>query len=218
MYAYIYIYIYMYIYIYIRIMIDIQQYNSNVSAKLNNMGLRTTDVTGDGNCFYRAAAVSIMGYDDNKLHNKLRHDVADYVKDSGYILDGIIDASPDEDLSFVGYVNSLATAGTYVGEDVAPILANITGRQVIIHIAYADARIYMPPTASSLQSTLSPIELVFFKPGHYMAVLPDIATNIGAPRRFVNHMDTLDDFDAVLSNTALHQHSGNLFRPFHAID
>ena len=57
-----------------------------------------------------------------------------------------------------------------------------------------------------------------------MAVLPDIATNIGAPRRFVNHMDTLDDFDAVLSNTALHQpsrhlnDSGNLFRPSHAID
>ena len=146
--------------------------NEDVVGTLAQRGLATVDVSGDRNCFFRAASLILTGSEDT--HALLRGQVAAYIELNGCILNGVTDISPNDGESFAKHVSNLRTIGCPVGEDAALALAGICHGDVIIHISYAEPRRYSPPDGHVIGV---PICLTFLHPGHYRAVVP-MARNI----------------------------------------
>jgi hypothetical protein len=138
-----------------------------LDIQLSSLGLTSVDVMGDGNCFFRAACLVLYG-DDNR-HVTLRHDVAAHIEREGAILGGVADVSPDDGETFLMHVQSLYANGTPVGEDAILALANICHRIVVIHLADVAPQPYSPADGDIRGSS---VNLAFYEPGHYRAVLP----------------------------------------------
>lgn len=86
------------------------------------MNLTVSKVRSDGNCFYRALAVSLSG--DQEDHSTARQFFADHVEQRGNILNSVIHANAD---TFGNYITALRTPENfdYMGEKTAQAAANI---------------------------------------------------------------------------------------------
>ena len=147
-------------------MYEVLNRNSELENKLDALNLTTVDVLGDGNCFYRAACYKLHGNDAG--YAELRRQVADYLKQTGNILGGVISVSPDDGKTFNEHIQTLLTDGQPVGEDAIIALANICDREVHIYLAYSEPLIY---SATDGEKSGEPITLAFYEPGHYRPVL-----------------------------------------------
>ena len=76
--------------------------------------------------------------------------------------------SPDDNLPFEAHVNRIRTPGVAVGQDAAIALADVIKCVVIIHIAFLELQLFRP----KYMPITSPIQLAFFEPGLFMAVMP----------------------------------------------
>ena len=135
----------------------------------------SVDVLGDGNCFYRAACFGLYGNDAR--HAELREQLADFVLQSGSMLDGVISMSGNSNL-YAKHIDSLITAGKSVGEEAIVALAHMREREVHVYTAYVEPLVYQP-AGSDVKS--EPVCLAFFEPGHYRAVTQLSAFNSGNP-------------------------------------
>ena len=143
----------------------------NLNAQLLHNHLTTTDVIGDGNCFFRALSVCLYGHENE--HTTLRSSVANHLRAT------IVNvSSPDSD-ALLRAVADVARDGSWVGEDVIAATAEYLQRIIHVYFAASSAspRIYSPLHQSSQCSTSSPLLVAFYEPGHF---------------RSVRHMDTVD--------------------------
>ena len=170
---------------------EIARRHSALETQLMDAGMSVTDVRSDGNCFFRAA--SIILHDTESRHASLRELVAAHIQRLGSLLGGIVDVSPDDGQSFEAHFQALRTGGTAVGEDAIAALAAVSGRDVMVYIAYTEPQVYKCQSSSSNE----PLRLAFFEPGHYMAVRPIItSTHIAPPANNLNESDSflIEDF------------------------
>lgn len=100
---------------------------ASFSAQLAKMGLELRDVTGDGNCLFRALGDQLEGHGRN--HLKHRHDVV------AYMLDHREDFEPfvEDDVPFDKHVKNLNEIGTYAGNDAIVAFARLNKLHVVIH-------------------------------------------------------------------------------------
>jgi endonuclease/exonuclease/phosphatase (EEP) superfamily protein YafD len=110
--------------------------------QLVDLGLEAVDIAADGNCFFRAASLSLHRHENN--HSNLRELTAKLIEENGSALTAIAEVSPDDMLPMATHIKNLLTPGLAVGEDAAVALADVTQRDVIIHLAYAAPWSYTP--------------------------------------------------------------------------
>ena len=163
---------------------EIDRRHNILNAYLTAHNLNTVDVTPDGNCFFRAAAYSLWGSEENFA--MLREQVATWVEKTYNILGGLMPYSPDDGLHFHEHVKVLRFDGKAVGEDAIIDLTNIYKRSIYVYIASSEPVIYRPTDGCNATTSL-PIRVAFFEPGHYRAVcrLTTIYVNISCHRFFV---------------------------------
>ena len=138
-----------------------------LNKQLSEQGLRSIDVIGDGNCLFRAVSKVIYGSENRHVY--LRQQAANIVAESGCILDGLTDTSPDDNHSFAEHLKVIRTPDKAVGEDMIIALAKFFKCCIKVHIAHSEPLIYQPLT--SIVSDCS-VNIAFYEPGHYRAVLP----------------------------------------------
>ena len=110
-------------------------------------------------------------------HEYLRQQAANIVAESGCILDGLTDTSPDDNHSFTEHLKIIRTPCKVVGENMIIALAKLSKCCIKVYIAHSKPLIYQPLT--SIVSDCS-VNIAFHEPGHYRAILPiDNACNDG---------------------------------------
>ena len=102
-------------------------------------------------------------------HRYLHQQVANIVAESGCILDGLIDKSPDDNHSLAEHLKIIHTPGKAVSEDMIIALVKFSKCCIKVHIAHSELLICQP--LNSIVSNCS-VNIAFYEPGHYRAVLP----------------------------------------------
>ncbi len=128
------------------------------------------DVAGDGNCFYWDTCLVLHGNESG--HAELRQLVADHIEQSGKILGGLTNISPDDGESFNRHILELRKIGSAVGQDAVMALSEVCQCEVQVYLAYAEPEVYRTVNVSAL--LCEPIRLGFFEPGDYRAVFKDL--------------------------------------------
>ena len=147
--------------------VEIDRRHVLLTQQLSSLGLIVFDVAVDSNCSFRVAFYSL--YNNECAHESLRALTADMIEDDGYLLGGIIDTSPDDGLPLDAHIKKLRISGYAVGEDATIGLSEATKREIIIHTAGVKPHRFSPKSGST--NLLTPIQIAFFEPGHYRAVI-----------------------------------------------
>ncbi len=141
--------------------------NAELEEQLQSKHLRSIDVAGDGNCFFRAVSMNLFGSEDH--HSNLRQSV------TSYMVRNISSPSSIDDMaSCKQRAQCISQDGVWIGEDTIPITASYLQRDIHVYIATKRAS---PLVYSSGSSALPPVLLAFFEPGHYRAVATDNTTS-----------------------------------------
>lgn len=130
--------------------------------------LRSIDVKGDGNCFYRALSVCLTGKEDDYV--MLRQLTVDYL--ASISADDLANISPALAAQLRHQLDDAGRDGAYVGEAMIPVVASWLGRTICVYngTGYEPTRPYHPQHVTVMTS--SPLSIAFYEPGHYRAVLP----------------------------------------------
>ena len=154
---------------------DILYRNAAVNHQLASNYLRTMDVAGDGNCYFRALSFCFSGNQRN--HKLLRALIASYVNRQAEA------AMPKDKGTLFKRAVDIATNGFWPGEDIVLATANCLQRAIVVYVAHAasSSLTYSPMTAP----IKPPLTLAFFEPGHYKAVVSthNISGNMSTPVR-----------------------------------
>ena len=134
-----------------------------LNKQLSEQGLGSIDVISDGNCLFRAVSTVIYGSENR--HGYLRQQAANIVAESGCILDGLTDTSPDDNHSFAEHLKIIRTPGKAVGEDMIIVLAKFCNCCIKVQIAYSEPLVYQPLT--SVVSDYG-VNFAFYKSGRYI--------------------------------------------------
>lgn len=140
--------------------------NAEVDKQLCDSNLCSIDVVGDGNCFFRSISMSLYGHERD--HMKLRIATTDVLAEQ---LGG---NSESVSSRVQRHIEDVRRSGTWVSEDVIVAAAACLRRAIHVYLAAGkfSPRIYNSPAGSSLL----PILLAFYEPGHYRAVLKEPIT------------------------------------------
>ena len=137
--------------------------NTALNKQLRDKQLRVVDVAGDGNCFFRALSIGMVGHQNN--HMAIRQSVAIHVAsqfDCG---------TADDLLARRQRTADIMIGGTWVEEDIILAGADCLKRdiQVFKHIEAngTSPKIYTPLSGPA---AYSPLIVAFIEPGYYRAV------------------------------------------------
>ena len=149
---------------------DIKQRNEAVDKQLAAERLHSRDVTGDGNCYFRALSVCLFGHEGE--HWLLRQNIVEQISTPGSILAGVTISDDDLHSEAVrGHLAQLKKNGTWAGEDI--ILATAIHLKRNIHIYSGTGKssplVYSAPDSAAVN--LPNIFLAYYEPGHYKAVV-----------------------------------------------
>ncbi len=138
--------------------------NSSLNKQLSDMQLRSVNVEGDGNCFFRALSLCMVGHQEN--HLTLRQQAARYIASC------VASSSSVDHVALRKHAADVMQGGTWVGEDVIMAMTECLQRQIHVFM-YVDSNgtspaIYSP---SSNATKLAPLRIAFYEPGHYQSVI-----------------------------------------------
>ncbi|GLT49378.1 hypothetical protein SLA2020_229390 [Shorea laevis] len=100
---------------------------SQLRAQLDALGLKITQVTPDGNCFFRALADQLEGNEDE--HGKYRSMVVQYIAKNREMFEPFI----EDDVPFDKYSQSMAEDGTWAGHMELQAASLVTQSNICIH-------------------------------------------------------------------------------------
>ena len=138
---------------------DVHNRNAKFSKQLALNGLKSINVSGDGNCLFRALSVSIYGHEFN--YSFLRSTVAPHILDHAACV-ATTDAEACRKLA-----NTVAQKGRWVGEDVLPFAAICLKVDIQLYLAIYSMS---PVLYSSGLPGCTTVMIAFYEPGHYKAV------------------------------------------------
>ena len=130
--------------------------------KLAKMNLRLNDVGADGNCFFRAVADQLFGYEI--FHIRLRREVVEHMRNNKDKYSLFI----EDDIDFDKYLNYMGTDGIWGGQLEMSVLAELHNFNVIVYqIDFEDmAQEFHPWDTKDLKT----IHLSYHQGRHYNSV------------------------------------------------
>jgi hypothetical protein len=141
--------------------------NAELELRLKTAGLYPIDVCGDGNCFFRALSMCLIGSEND--HQKLRKDIVQHM---AHECGPSHNPESETEVSLRQYLNYISRDGKYVGEDVVKAASSFLGRVVHIYTGTGnDWPCTYRPTAHTSSLQAPPVALAFYEPGHYRAAL-----------------------------------------------
>ena len=151
--------------------------NAAVQAMLRDMRLMSVNVTGDGNCFYRALSLILHGNEDH--HTELRRSIADHLTRNYNCIFNVSDnLTHSGNISIEQHIQRMRLDGVWAGEEAILAAANFLQRELhvfkYITSAVASPAVYTPASGSCLGS---PLRIAFLEPGHFHAVFDDTNSN-----------------------------------------
>ena len=138
--------------------------NNQIDKQLLVNMLRSVNVEGDKNCFFRALSVGIHGHE--KDHINLRHIATKYIasQTSG--------KSPEDCIALRQHTANVMRSDTWPREDVSLATANCQQGEIGVFMYVepngTSPKIYSPPLATILNQP--PLQIAFNEPGHYRCV------------------------------------------------
>lgn len=105
---------------------DPAQVEKELNAQLRSMGLYAANITGDGNCLFRALSDQLYGYPNQ--HAILRQSVCDYLESHSDKFAAFIDVEKP----FEEYVRSMRQSGTYGGHLELSAFAHLKQKEIKI--------------------------------------------------------------------------------------
>jgi len=155
--------------------------NNAVESQLLNNNLCSVDVSGDGNCFFRAVSFALFAHEEK--HSDLREAVAnDIAKGAKAAFHESDECNTAKTTAILAHIDKARTNGTWVGEDVVLATAEYLRREIYVYTAMGN---YSPatytPSSCLRQPTLSPVSVAFYEPGHYKAVVTRRPTTKDVP-------------------------------------
>ncbi|CAA7407595.1 unnamed protein product [Spirodela intermedia] len=100
---------------------------SQFCSQLDSLGLKVTEVTSDGNCFFRALADQLEG--DENAHQKYRHMVVEYIQMHKEDFEPFI----EDEVPFDEYCKSMGEDGTWAGNMELQAASLVTRSNICIH-------------------------------------------------------------------------------------
>jgi OTU-like cysteine protease len=142
--------------------------NAAVEKQLADKHLRTINVEGDGNCFYRAISVGLYGTESHC--NTLRKSVALHMLDHGERIFAKAGVGPVDSVSLHNASSNISQDFSWAGQDAILAAADLLNRDIYVYVSgdHCSPIVHSPTSLPCLQ----PIQIAFFEPGHYRAVLP----------------------------------------------
>ncbi|CAM6092176.1 unnamed protein product [Calypogeia fissa] len=101
--------------------------NTKVDEQLAALGLKVIQVTGDGNCFFRAIADQLEGNEEE--HAKYRGKVVDYLEDHKEDFEPFL----EEEVTFDEYCSNMRQDGTWAGHMELQATSLVTKCDICIH-------------------------------------------------------------------------------------
>ena len=147
---------------------DINFRNAAVNKQLDDRGLVSVNEKGDRNCFFCALSVCLNGH-ENK-HAELRNSIAKHMSNhSNDIFADDCNSQANREVLH-GLAASTYNDGTWAGEHVIKAAAHFLKRELKIFIsATSTSPLSYKPV--SVLTTSAPIQLGFYKTGHYHAAI-----------------------------------------------
>jgi hypothetical protein len=127
-----------------------------VDEQLKKLKLSTRDVSGDGNCLFRAISYAIYGSEDS--HHKIRALVANYVNNNKAAICITFGLNNKQ---FDLLVAELSTSREAAGEEALYVLSTIFQRDIIVYTGYAEPLVYSPAASEFNGSHNAPIRIAF---------------------------------------------------------
>ena len=141
------------------------------------MCLMSVNVTGDGNCFYRALSFILHGNEDH--HTELRRSIADHLTRNYKCIFNVSNIVTHADnISIEQHIQCMRLDGVWAGEEAILAAADFLKRE--LHIfkyvtsSVISPTVYTPASGSCLGS---PLRIAFLEPGHFHAVFDDTNSN-----------------------------------------
>jgi hypothetical protein len=144
-----------------------------VYKKVSDRHLTYVDVTGDGNCFYRALSCTLHG--NESQHAELRRLAADHLSlHHASIFKISSDVIPAERTSIDQRVQRMRLNGVWVGEEAILAAADLLQRELhvfkYVTSVGTSPSVYAPASGSGIGS---PLCLAFLEPGHFQVIFND---------------------------------------------
>jgi hypothetical protein len=164
--------------------------NTALLKQLSDKHLTYVDVTGDGNCFYRALSYTLYG--NESQHVELRRQVADHIYlHHARIFRTSSDITPAERASIDQSVQLMRTNRVWAGEEAILAAADFLQRELhvfkYVTSVGTSPSVYAPVSVSGSE-LCSPLRLAFFEPGHFQAVFSDTTPVARSARRRNHHV------------------------------
>ena len=138
---------------------DVHYRNAKLDMQLALKELTSINVSGDGNCLFRALSVSIYGHEFN--YSFLRSNVAQHILEHAACV-ATKNAEACRKLA-----NTVAQEGRWVGEDVVPFAAIYLKVDIQLYLAIDSMS---PILYSSGLAGCTTVMIAFYESGHYKAV------------------------------------------------
>ena len=147
--------------------------NSALEAQLAAKSLKSINVSGDGNCFFRALSMSLYG--DESAHAQLRTSIAQHLADFSNVIFTSAGIAFSDSASITKAADAIRQPCAWAGEDNALVAADLLQRDIQVYIASESVS---PLTYSPIRHRLpeQPIRLAFYEPGHYCALAQSSST------------------------------------------
>jgi OTU domain-containing protein 3 len=100
---------------------------SKMDEQLATLGLKAVQMTGDGNCFFRAIADQLEG--DEEQHAEYRKKVVDYLEEHREDFEPFL----EEDVTFEEYCSTMRQDGTWAGHMELQATSLVTESDICIH-------------------------------------------------------------------------------------
>ena len=100
---------------------------SSLNNQLGILGLTLKQITGDGNCLFRALGDQLQGNSND--HFLYRTNVVNYMRQNREDFEPFV----EDDISFDSHLSSLAENGTFAGNDSIVAFARLHNITVVIH-------------------------------------------------------------------------------------
>ncbi|KAL2608280.1 hypothetical protein R1flu_026853 [Riccia fluitans] len=146
--------------------------NGKMNEQLAPLGLKVVNITGDGNCFFRAVADQLEGNEEE--HAKYRRMVVDYLEEHKLEFEPFL----EEETPFHEYCNNMREDGTWAGHMELQAMSLASKCNICIH------RIMFPRwQILNFQNPGTPIlQLSYHGEEHYNSVRPIDDDGAGPPK------------------------------------
>ena len=147
--------------------------NSALEAQLAAKSLKSINVSGDGNCFFRALSISLYG--DESAHAQMRTSIAQHFADFGNVIFTSAGIALSDSASITKAADAIRQPCAWAGKDIALVAADLLQRDILVYIASESV---LPLFYSPIRHRLpeQPIRLAFYEPGHYCALAQSSST------------------------------------------